>query len=106
MAREISREKTEEGRNGQLESSERRRKRGERLTSRSETILGLVGESNDLGLVLELGDDDDGSEDLLLEDGVLRVDVREDGLEGREARKSASRGRETREAQLGLTGSM
>lgn len=47
--------------------------------SRSETVLGLVGESDDLGLVLELGNDDDGSEDLLLEDGVLRVDVREDG---------------------------
>jgi len=80
------------------------RKEERRLTSRGETVLGLVSEGDDLLLVLELGNDDDGSEDLLLEDGVLGVNVGEDSLrEGREV--SVETGKPRCDSRR-LTGSM
>lgn len=47
--------------------------------SGGETVYGVVGDLDDISIVLELGDDDDRSEDLLLDDLGIWVDVCEDG---------------------------
>lgn len=44
-----------------------------------ETVHRVVGLGDDVGLVLELGHDDDGAEDLLLDDAHVGLDVGEDG---------------------------
>lgn len=45
----------------------------------SQTVGGVVGQVNDLLLILELGDGADGAEDLLLHDLHVGADIREDG---------------------------
>lgn len=47
--------------------------------TRGKTVDGVVGGLDDLLLSLELGDDDDGAEDLLLDDLHVGLDVGEDG---------------------------
>jgi hypothetical protein len=48
------------------------------VDSGSETVCGVVTEADGVFLVLELGDRADGTEDLLLHDGHVVLDVGED----------------------------
>lgn len=43
-----------------------------------EAVDGVVGNLDDFSIILELGDDDDGSEDFFLDDLGVWVDVGED----------------------------
>lgn len=50
-----------------------------REDSSGETVHRVVGDGENIGFVLELGNDDDGSENLFLDDPHVGLDVGEDG---------------------------
>lgn len=63
-------------------------------------IQGVVRLGEDVSLVLELGDNDDGAEDLFLDDAHVRLDIGEDGrldeVSGRRARRRSMKVRRER----------